>query len=117
MIRRAARGRAAVPLTEECAMRPRIDGPSGGMTLAPHFPAPASVGGLRDTQAVAELSVGVFRRDVQNFFPQALIERLDPEPAFRGAGPSFRAFDDPDSAAVEVELFGARYRIALRDGS
>src|SRR5205823_3831787 len=107
-----------VPLTEECAMRTRIDGAAGrdGGATTPLATRPGP-GGLRDAPAVAELFVGVFRRDLLTFFPQT---RLEPDdegsaPSPRG-GPDFRLLDGPEEGTVAVELFGARYRLIPRDG-
>lgn len=98
-------------------MRTRTDGP----TLAPPHIPPASQG-LRDAQAVAELFIGIFRRDLQSFFPRACFEPTGPvaEPATCFGGPNFRLIDEPepdaDPGAARVELFGTRYRLAHRDG-
>jgi hypothetical protein len=107
-------------LREEGTMRPRIDGPA---TIAPHFAPPAAGDALRDGPALAELFVGVFRRDVLGFFPRASLEPLSGgvEPVPRLGGPIFRLVEPPEDdrgvEAVEVELFGDRYRLAARDGS
>jgi hypothetical protein len=104
---------------EECAMRTEIDGSAGrdgGATTA--LSTRPVVGGLRDAPAVAELLVGVFRRDLLAFFPQTRFE-ADGEPPFpplRG-GPNFQLIAGPQEDALAVELFGTRYRIAPRDGS
>jgi hypothetical protein len=107
-------------------MRPRIDAPAG-MALSPHFglASPAPADGLRDARAVAELFVGVFRRDVLNFFPRAGVEPAGAEDGPGFGGPVFRLVEpdggaDPDgegAEAVEVEMFGTRYRLASRDGA
>ena len=77
--------------------------------------------GLRDADAVDELFVRFFRRDLLNFYP--------PEPArARGerpragepeGGPTFRLIDgDPEAdAACRIELFGVGYRLTPRDGA
>jgi hypothetical protein len=105
-------------------MRPRIDVPAAA-ALGPHFGpvGPATGEGLRDAQAVAELFIGVFRRDVLGFFPRAGVEPVGPEPGPRLGGPVFRLVEpgggDPEDGveAVEVEMFGARYRMTSRDGA
>jgi hypothetical protein len=69
-------------------------------------------GGLRDAPAVAELFIGIFRRDLFAFFPQAIFEAA-PGPAVHNlrGGPNFQLIDGPGSSPAEVELFGVRYRI------
>jgi hypothetical protein len=78
-------------------------------------PQPAAA---RDVPAVAELLVGVFRRDLGAFFPQSVFEPIGPAnplaPNGNGAA-RFRLIDEGD--ACLVELFGARYRVGPRDGS
>ena len=70
--------------------------------------------GLRESSAVAELFVGVFRRDLASFYPQAQVtpdsSRLDgvDEPNFH-----LRA---DEGGVLSVEFFGVRYRIDLREG-
>jgi hypothetical protein len=99
-------------------MRPRIDGPLDRATAAPHVPA-ADAEAPRDAQAIAELYLGFFRRDLRAFFPRAEFEALDaPDtaPLTRLLGPGFRLLDEPWREAAEVHLFGRRYRLALRDG-
>ena len=83
------------------------------MTIRVHAPH-----GLREAPAVAELFVGVFRRDVLNFFPTAT---LDVEPSGDHAralrdGPGFRRLETGPEA-IEIALFGDRYRLAARDGA
>ena len=69
---------------------------------------------IRDPSAVADLFVGVFRRDLAGFYPQAqltpICSPLDPivEPDFQ-----MRVDDEDD---LSVDLFGARYRVDLRIG-
>ncbi|HEX8199983.1 MAG TPA: hypothetical protein VF590_05815, partial [Isosphaeraceae bacterium] len=97
-------------------MRTGIDGragrDAGGATLAR-----AAVAGLRDEPAVAELFVGVFRRDLLTFFPQTQFEpdAEGPGPLPRG-GPNFQFREGPEDGPIAVELFGARYRIIPRAG-
>ena len=79
--------------------------------------APASAEGLRDEPALAELFVGVFRRDLLGFFPHVNFEPASttltsPPVGPRTSGPSFRLFDDEEGRDAEVEVFGVRYRIA-----
>lgn len=115
-------------------MRPRIDAPTGGATLAPHAPIPipgpapapgpspaaAAARGLRDAQAVAELFVGIVRRDLLGFFPRATFEPqgvgAESGPRLALAGPNFRLVEESGPGEVQVEIFGARYRLASRDG-
>jgi hypothetical protein len=93
-----------------------MDGPTGGAPHAPHLQAAADR--LRDAQAVAELFVGVLRRDLLGFFPGATFEPIAPgsDSALNLGGPNFRLIDDPQSASVEVELFGVRHRLVPREG-
>lgn len=82
-----------------------------------HAPEPVPTSSFRDAQALAELFVGVFRRDLQAFFPRS---RFEPQPEgpwpgdFR-FGPRFRLITAADPRASreadEVELFGCRYGI------
>ena len=72
--------------------------------------------------AVAELFVGVFRRDLLNFFPQSRFEPVEPNSAFCPhdikSGPDFQlleksvAMGDP----LQVAMFGVRYRLSPRCG-
>ena len=43
-----------------------------------HAPEPVPPPNLRDARAVADLFAGVFRRDLQAFFPQCRFEPVDP---------------------------------------
>src|SRR5438552_1485717 len=99
-----------VPLREACRMRPRIDGPMA-RTSTPSLPPQ----GLRDAEALADLFVGIFRRDLLNFFPQAGFEPVAgaARPDGQG-GPDFRLVEGPADAAVA--MFGAVYRIGPRAG-
>ncbi len=95
-------------------MRPRLDAPSG---FGPHLATETA--GLRDAPAVAELFLGVFRRDLLAFFPQASFEPIGTgvTPMFR-LGPDFRLINGPAGRDHdEVELYGIRYRLGTRDGS
>lgn len=95
-------------------MRSRLDGPAGH---GPHGSAPPS-DGLRDAPAVAALFLGVFRRDLMAFFPQAEFEPRDDStapPDFR-AGPGFRLVEGGADGSDQVELYGVRYRLDLRPG-
>ncbi len=97
-------------------MRPRIDGPTEWGAMMPSHLLVAE--GLRDAQAVGELFVGIFRRDLLAFFPQAVFEPHPggSEPGQRAVGPNFRLIEGDDLEADLIELFGSRYRLALRDG-
>ncbi len=72
--------------------------------------------GLRDAQAVAELFVGVFRRDLCSFYPRAQLIPIEADPGRLAAanGPDFHLREDP-STGLTVELFGARYGIDRRE--
>ena len=93
-------------------MRPGILVPGG--TVAP--PAPrAAMPNLRDAQAVADLFVGVFRRDLGLFYPQAGLQADPIEPGRHesASGPDFRLTED-GGVGVRVDLFGVRYRLQAR---
>jgi hypothetical protein len=81
-----------------------------GASSHPHFGPSAP----RDSSAVAELFVGVFRRDLASFYPQVrftpLSSRLDAD-----AEPNFQLKLDEEEI-LSVELFGIRYRVDLRMG-
>ena len=73
---------------------------------------------LREAPAVAELFVGVFRRDLMAFYPQS---KVRPEPGDgpevdATSGPRFRLIEH-DGEPVAVDLFGTRYRLEPREGS
>jgi hypothetical protein len=109
---------SSVPLTEECAMRPRIDGPAGSVPI-PNFPArPEAPESLRDATAVAELFVGVFRRDLLGLFPRLRFEPVaDAALAdYSGRGPDFRLVESGTDGELHVAMFGVRYRVGPRDG-
>jgi hypothetical protein len=100
-------------------MRPRIDGPS--RSASPHTsPTRASSRMiLGDTLAVAELFVGVYRRDLLSFFPQTQFELVPGTTRTGdsvGNGPNFGLFEPIGDEPVEVELFNARYRLGPRAG-
>ncbi len=82
-------------------------------TARPHA---TTAQGLRDVQAVADLFVGVFRRDLMGFYPVCRFEPVDPRPPSGDlrAGPACRLHED--DAGDEVEIFGARYAVGPRDG-
>jgi hypothetical protein len=70
---------------------------------------------------VAELFVGVFRRDLLNFFPQSRFELVDPaaRPADVKAGPQFQIVDEPLTGGdpIAVEMIGVRYTLTPRAGT
>ncbi len=72
--------------------------------------------GLRDVQAVAELFVGVFRRDLCSFYPQAQLIPIEPDSVRLdpSIGPNFHLGQDT-SEGLTVALFGARYKIDPRE--
>jgi hypothetical protein len=80
-------------------------------------PAPPS---LRDAPAVAELFVGVFRRDLLNFYPQSRFEPVIPgaRPDDIKSGPNFQLIEEPDEGGdpLQVSMFGVRYRLAPKCG-
>jgi hypothetical protein len=89
------------------------------MTIAIR-PAPSS---LREAPAVAELFLGVFRRDLLNFYPQSRFEAVDPSapPEDVKHGPNFQLFEESVEGGggelLEVGMFGVRYRLLPRSGS
>lgn len=91
-------------------MPPSSDRSSTGQSLAtrasiPHGPHSAHP---RDSRPLIELFVGVFRRDLLGFYPQAKLE-FDPEfPQILSHGPDFRV-QEHDGTSLRIELFGFRY--------
>ena len=84
------------------------------MTLTTRPDAPHS---LREAEAVTELFVSFFRRDLLNFYPQSRLEtaaRTGPRPANLKAGPGFRLIEDETDrhGPLQIELFGVRYTLA-----
>jgi len=75
----------------------------------------AAMPNLRDAQAVAELFVGVFRRDLGQFYPEAglLADEAAPGWLDPASGPDFRLIEG-EPGGVRVELFGLRYRLDSR---
>ncbi len=95
-------------------MRIGSHGPAG--TSAPHGPGAAPTG-LRDAQAVAELFLGVFRRDLALFYPQTQLSAIDPATGridFQD-GPNF-LLAEGRSGELSADLFGVRYRVEHREG-
>ena len=74
--------------------------------------------GVREAQAVTELFVSFFRRDLLAFFPQSRFEtaafRSNPLPQKSGA--VFRLLEDEEDprGTLPVELFGVRYMLTPR---
>ena len=90
-------------------------------TLVPSPPSPSQAPSLRDATALAELFVGVFRRDLLAFYPQGRFEPVLSGPIRLNthSGPDFQlieAEDDP-GGPLQVEIYGVRYRIAARNGA
>ncbi|MDR3636170.1 MAG: hypothetical protein P4L84_20380 [Isosphaeraceae bacterium] len=81
---------------------------------------PAPLPSVRDTQAVIELSVGVFRRDVLAFYPQSRFEAESrtPLPGSFAHGSAFRLVDvvGEDLDTIRFDLFGIRHRLTPRPG-
>ncbi|MEO6808054.1 MAG: hypothetical protein ABI353_02950 [Isosphaeraceae bacterium] len=103
-------------------MRPsRIDGPAGGASapsLALRLAAPPPEN-LRDASAVAELFIGVFRRDLLAFFPLTCVDPCQNPTSsipYSGSGPDFHLIDGEDATDLCITMFGARYRLRLRNG-
>ncbi len=73
---------------------------------------------LRDIQAVADLFVGFFRRDLNGFFPQIRFDPADSPtrtgPVDRASGPNFRLAEG--ATLDEIELFGNRFEVEPRGG-
>jgi hypothetical protein len=96
------------------AKRPRPAARGRVMTRAAVRP-PA--GDPRHPPALTELFLGGFRRDLLAFFPRARFEAADGElaPEVRLGPPNFCLREVPGDVALELELFGARYRISDRE--
>src|SRR3954451_9743422 len=87
---------------------------------------------LRDAPAVAELFIGVFRRDVLTFYPQSRFEPVHPaaRPEDVKSGPNVRLTEETETETessatamaiaggerLEVSMFGVRYRLVPRCG-
>ena len=91
-------------------MRTGSHAPAGAAlaTTRPHALAP----GLRDAMAVSELFLGVFRRDLATFYPQAQVLARGPNvpQADPHTGPIFRLLED-EVEGVTVDLFGVRHAV------
>ena len=75
--------------------------------------------GLRDALAVAELFVGVFRRDLGSFYPLAHVMTDEPAEGRLNLsdGPNFELTSGPgEDDDLTVDLFGLRYRVAAGHG-
>jgi hypothetical protein len=96
-------------------MRTGSHAPTGAAlaTIRPHALAP----GLRDAMAVSELFLGVFRRDLASFYPQAQVLEREPDVprTEQHAGPVFRLLED-EVEGVAIDLFGVRYAVKTHDG-
>ncbi len=73
---------------------------------------------LREGTAVAELFVGVFRRDLLAFYPQSRFEPIghDGLPNTLHPGPDFQIGESENGESLEVTLFGLRYSLTARPG-
>lgn len=87
-------------------------------TTRHHAPETVPAPNLRDARSLADLMVGVLRRDLQGFFPQSRFEPLTPPPSANAlaAGPRFTLREQDDGPTDVVEVFGARYAVGPRDG-
>ena len=100
-------------------MRPRIDPPE---TVGLPRGLAGQVGGtgLREAAAVAELFIGVFRRDVLAFFPHVAVEPDGPVAPPHSeellAGPRFRLLE-AEPVAVVAEIFGRPLRLVPLPGT
>ena len=78
---------------------------------------------LREAQAVAELCVGFFRRDLLAFYPQSRFEPVAQglDSASFHPGLDFQLIEEDEAEesgdAVQVEMFGVRYRLTPREGT
>ena len=83
-----------------------------------HAPETVPSPGLRDARALADVFVGVLRRDLQAFFPQSRFEPLTPPPhgADPGSGPRFQLIENAGGESDDIEVFGARYAFGPRGG-
>ncbi|WP_435006511.1 hypothetical protein P12x_004059 [Tundrisphaera lichenicola] len=73
---------------------------------------------LRESTAIAELFLGVFRRDLATFFPRARVLQIEPGITWpdRPSGSVFRLLVDEIDQRVSVDLFGLRYGVEPFDG-
>jgi hypothetical protein len=84
--------------------------PGTGASSPPHI----GTGGTRDVSAVVELLIGVFRRDLASFYPQAQFTPVaDRNEAVNEPNFQMRVAED---GALSVELFGVHHRVDLRAG-
>jgi len=93
-------------------MRPGSHAHGGTAAVSPPRSATSS---LRDAPAVAELFVGMFRRDLGLFYPQAGLVGDGPTAAHLDPshGPDFRLIEG-EPEGVRIDLFGLRYRLLPR---
>jgi hypothetical protein len=82
---------------------------------------PATLPNYRERLALAELFVGVFRRDLLAFYPQCRFEPAAPGPARLDlpSGPDFQLIeaDVEPGGPIQVSLYGVRYRLISRGGA
>jgi len=78
-------------------------------------PPHLSQAGVRDASAVAELFVGVFRRDLASFYPQVQVTPLS-SPSEPVVEPNFQLKISQDGLIL-ADLFGVRYQVDLRVGN
>jgi hypothetical protein len=94
----------------------RFDAPAGLPTT--HSMRATEPERRSDVDGVVELLLGVFRRDLIGFFPHSQLVRVAEDdgraPAVAPHRPHFRRVEASDGDVID--LFGARYRIASRDG-
>src|SRR5512142_1620841 len=88
----------------------------GGAMAVTTRPTPPN---FREALVVAELFVGVFRRDLLAFYPQCRFEPSSPVPARLDirSGPDFQLIEGDDHGGpIQVELYRVRYRLVSRGG-
>src|SRR5690348_10596018 len=89
----------------------------GAMNVTTRPAAPS----LRDAQAVAELFVGVIRRDVLGFYPHSRFEPLSSGSCLLNlqGGPDFHLFERAGEGgdSVLIEVFGVPYLLSPKPGS
>src|SRR3954451_3847690 len=102
-------------------IRPKAgEGPCSRRSCAMTITMRPSPPNLRDAPAVAELFVGVFRRDLLNFYPQSRFEPVIPgaRPEDVKAGPNFQLIEESESGGEPLQalIFGVPYRLVPRCG-
>ena len=96
-------------------MRPRIDAPESPVPLAQRPLAPLPPERVCEVEAVAELFLGIFRRDLATFFPHLQFLPAPLSTPNLIAGPGFEFLPRLDGSA-DLCLFQQTHRLVPRDG-